>query len=534
MDLSGISLSERNGQVYLHCEPAPARAPVCAAALQGLLEKAGFGEWQLDEPALAAAVADCNDPSGGMFEHLLAERCDARIELQLAPDAMTATLSLTPARGGQPATVELVLQALAAAGVVAGIDQAAVRQACALGRCSALVVAAGVLPQHGRDTDFEALIPQAPDRVPQLNADGLIDYREHGEIVVVPADAPLMRRTPSTRGMDGHDIRARVLAARPGREEPFAPGLDGAAVSGADPNLLLATVSGQPVRVHCGVMVEPILRLDEVNMASGNIHFDGTVHVAGDVVQGMKVQASGDIVVDGTVDGGLLQAGGNIQVNGGVIANARLRAGGSVSARFAQGVQIEAGTVIMLDDMALECELKSLNQIIIGAKSPQRGRLVGGSATTMMLISAPLLGSSKAGLTQVVLGANAELEARYAALQQRIEKEEATEANLGKLVKQLSTAGDPKGLLERVKASRQHAGQMWGAALVERGELEKELALARSARLEVGVALTGAVDLSLGRLTARLRRDFDAGSFGLDEAGNLAFTDAAGRVGPAA
>ncbi len=533
MDLSGISLSETSGQVCLRCEPAPDRLPVDVAALQALLGQAGYGDCQLDQEAIAAAAVDCNRlPSP--FERLLAQRRDATIELQITPDAMAAELSLTPPQGGQAASVDDVMRALAEVGVVFGIDPAALRQACDLGRCSRRVVAAGVLPQRGRDTVFEALIPQALDRAPQLDADGLIDYREHGVITVVPSGAPLMRRVPPTAGVDGHNIRGQVLAAQPGRDEPFAPALAGAAPASADPDLLLATVTGQPVLVKCGVMVEPILRLAEVNMASGNIHFDGTVHVAGEVVQGMTVQASGDIVVDGMVDGGRLEAGGNIQVHGGVIAHARLRAGGSVSARFAQGVQIDAGTVIALDDMALECQLQSLNQIIIGAKSPQRGRLVGGSATAMMLIRVPLLGSVKGGLTQLVLGANAELEARYAALQLRIDQEEATEAKLGKLVKQLTAAGDPKGLLERVKAARQHAGQVWGEALVERGELEQQLALARSARVEVGVALAGAVDLSLGKLVARLRRDFDAGSFGLDAEGNLVFTDAAGQVGPLA
>lgn len=533
MDLSGISLSETNGQVCLRCEPAPDRPPVDGAALQALLRQAGYGDCQFDQEAIAAAALDCNRLQSP-FERLLAQRCDAIIELQITPDDRVAELSLTPAQGGQTVSVDDLMQALAEVGVVSGIDPAALRQACEMGQCSRLVVATGVLPERGHDTVFESLLAQTLDRTPQLDADGLIDYREHGVIAVVQCGVPLMRRVPPTPGLNGLSLRGQVLLAQPGRDQPFAPSLAGAAPASDDPNLLLATVTGQPVRVPCGVTVEPVLRLAEVNMASGNIHFDGTVHVAGEVVQGMTVQASGDIVVDGMVDSGLLEAGGNIQVNGGVIAHARLRAGGSVSARFAEGVQIEAGTVIMLDDMALECELKSLNQIIIGAKSPQRGRLVGGSATAMMLISAPLLGSAKAGLTKVVLGANAELEVRYAALQQRIEKEEATEANLGKLVKQLSAAGDPKGLLERVKASRQHALKLWGEALVERGELEKELALARNARLEVGVALTGAVDLSLGKLAARLRRDFDAGSFGLDEAGNLVFTDAAGRVGPAA
>lgn len=63
------------------------------------------------------------------------------------------------------------------------------------------------------------------------------------------------------------------------------------------------------------------------------------------------------------------------------------------------------------------------------------------------------------------MGTNPELQAKYAALLHHIEEEKIKEAHLEKLVKQLKATGDPKGLLERVKASRQHAVQVWGQYL---------------------------------------------------------------------
>ena len=533
MDFPGISLSEAGGQVFLRCQPAAGRPPVDSAALHALLVQAGYGECLLHEDAITSAANDCNTQQNP-FALLVAQRSDAAMQVHIAPDDMAAEISITPAQGGKAAAVADAVRTLSEAGVVFGIDEAALRQACELGRCARLVVARGVLAQNGRDAAFETMIAQTADRAPKLDEDGLIDYREHGSIDVVHAGAPLMRRIPATAGVAGHTVRGRVLVAHPGRDQPFATPLAGAQVASDDPNLLQAAVTGLPVRVKYGVMVESILRVAEVNMATGNIHFEGTVQVDGDIVQGMKVGASGDIVVSGMVDGGLLEAGGNIHVSGGVIANAQLRAAGSVSARFAEGAHIFAGTVIVLDDMALECQLQSLNQIIIGAKSPQRGRLIGGSTTAMMLVSVPLLGSAKGSVTKVLLGANAELEAKCAALKLRIDKEKATEEGLEKLVKQLTATGDPKGLLERVKASRQHAVQAWGQALAEQAELDQQVALAQTAKVEVGVGVAGAVDLAFGHLPSRLRREFDAGTFAVGPEGHVVFTDKAGRVMPAA
>lgn len=529
MNLPGISFSEADGKVLLVSQPLPERAPVDRNMLRALIIEQGFADCLLDEAAISTAVDLCNTQQS-TFGVEVAQRVDAVMVIRIEPDEMTATLSVTAPRGGKSATVPDVLAALTQAGVVFGIDEAAVAMACQTGQAIALVVAHGQLAQDGHDAVFEPLISGSVDRAPKLNEQGLIDYREHGDIPVVSAGTALMRRTPATPGVPGKTVKGRELPAVAGRDASFAAKLDGAETSAQDPNVLVAAVSGQPVLVTAGVMVEPILRLKEVNMTTGNIHFDGTVHVAGEVIQGMKVQASGDIVVDGMVDSGQLDAGGNIQVAGGLIAHAKLHAGGSVTARFAEGAQITAGTLIALGDMAIDCDLHSLNQIIIGDNSPQRGRLVGGTAAAALLLRVPLLGSNKAGVTKVVVGTNPELEARYAALLTRIESEKTVEANLDKLVKQLTAIGDPKHMLDRVKASRQHAVQVWGASLVEKQTLEHELELALSARVEVSVGVEGAVDLMFGHKPVPLRREFWPGSFSMDAQAQVLFTDLAGQV----
>ena len=531
MDFPGITLNETDGQVFVCAELAPDRPAVDTAALHALLAQAGYGEWLLDEDAIANAATACNTPQNPCVL-LVAKRCDATVQVKIAPDDMTAELCLTPALGGKAATVEDVMRALTEAGVVFGIDDSAVRRACELGHCNGVPVARGVPPQNGRDAVFEELIPLTADRAHKLDENGLIDYREHGSTTVVQAGASLMRRQPATAGVDGRTVRGQVLTARPGHDEPFAAQLAGAQVARDDPDLLQASVTGQPVRVKCGVMVEAILRVAEVNMTTGNIHYDGTVHVDGEVLQGMTVEASGDIVVGGMVDGGLLKAVGNIKVAGGVIAHAQLHAGGSVSARFAEGSHIYAGTMINLEDMALECRLQSLNQIVIGAGSPQRGRLVGGSATTMMLLKVPVLGSEKSGVVEVLMGVNPELDAKYEALQQRIDKEKAAEETLHKLVNHLTSAGDPKQILERVEASREHATQVLEESMAELEELDQQLALARNAKVEVGVGVAGAAELSFGKLTARMRREFGAGTFRVDGDGQIVFTDMTGYAVP--
>jgi uncharacterized protein (DUF342 family) len=529
MEQTGIVLTESDGQVLLRHQPVQEQLEVSVAMLHALLDERGYAGCWVDEEALTHAANDCNTQQTP-FVVKVAERRDAVIHVEVAADEMTVQISLTPPQGGKPATREGLLQALTEAGVVFGIDDAALVQLSALGQASHFPVANGVKPENGKNTIFEKLLPQVADRAPKLDANGLIDYREHGGIAVVKPGQALMRRIPPTPGVAGHTVRGRELPAHAGLDEPFATQLTGAQIDSKDPNLLIAVVTGQPVLVSRGVNVESLFRLAEVNMASGNIDFDGTVQVDGDVVQGMKVKASGDILVKGMVEGGLLDAGGDVHVAGGIIAQAQVHAKGAVSARFAENSHIQAGTVIAFDDMALQCELESLNQIIIGEKSHDRGRLVGGTATAMMLLRVPLLGSNKGGVTHAKVGANPVLELQMQALKQRLEQEKTNEDHLQKLVKQLTAAGDPKGLLPRVKASWQQAVQVWSKSLVEKEELEKQMALTLTARVEVGVGVDGAVDIAFGGKTAHLRKAYDQGVFSFAPETGIVLTNPAGQM----
>ena len=524
MELAGVILVETGGLVYLQVQPQQSRPPVDAVTLHALLTDEGYGHCAIDEAAIAAAVIDCNTLTEP-FSVRVAQRCDAAIEIQVAHDEMTAHLTLVAAQGGKAATVGDILQALTDAGVGFGVKDDVLLHVSKVGQCDRTLIAEAKNPENGDNSRFEALVENPPHRVPLLDENGLIDYRERGAIQTVQPDTPLMRRIPATPGLAGCTVRGHALPAQPGRDTAFAPNLPGTQTDPNDPHLLLAAVTGQAVQVAGGMIVEPILKVAEVNMTSGNIHFDGTVHIQGDVLQDLVVKASGDIVVSGMVDGGKLEAGGNIAITGGVIAHASVRAGGSVSARFAQGVQISAGTVIDLQDMALDCQLDALNQILIGTQRPGRGRLVGGTATTMMLLRVPILGAPTSAITKIVLGANSELDAKYAAVQESLTKQKQAEESLDQLEKQVTAAGDPKGMLPRIKQSRQHALQAWGKLLTERNDLEAQIAAEENARLEIGTSVDGAVDISFDKQLVRVRSALGSGVFSKSPLGHIVFTD---------
>ena len=527
----GLSFVETETHLMAVVTPSATRASLDEAVLRELLDEAGYAHWSPAAIDSASLMERYGDPASNC-ELPLAERCDGAFLIEVASDAMQAWIDVTPANGGQHLDLDAIVLALGEASVTFGIDQSAIKAACSAKSEERFLVASGQAAQNGENARFELLVADARDRAPKLNEHGLIDFRELGAIPTVSADEALMRRHPPTTGSIGRNVRGEVIEPGPGRDEPFADHLVGACVAKDDANLLRAIFAGQPVRCGNGVNVEQVLRLRNINMASGNISFDGTVSIDGEVLPGMKVHATGDIAVGGVVDGAELDAGGDIRVAGGIIAKARVRAAGSVSARFVEGAHVQAGTTILIDDTALQSELQANNQIVVGLKSPQRGRLAGGSARAMLLIKTPILGSPTGGVTSLLLGVNPVLEAEYQALLQRIAKQREEENNLEKLVKHLSTHGDKGSMLERAKNSWQEAIKAWARLLPERDELERQLAHIARAQIDVGVGVVGAVDASFGKKVVRLRKPYDKGCFSVVEE-RVVHTDPGGSLTPA-
>lgn len=533
-DFPNLVFSEDERRLAASILPSSERPTLDLDTLRGLLKQAGYGQWQLSEEALVTLVESYNSPIPEI-ELPIGECRDASFTLGISDDAMQAWVSVVPAFGGLALDPDDIYKALGAAGVTFGVDQAAVSTLCSSSDASAaehVTVAAGMPTENGENARFELLVPVVRDRSPQVDEHGLIDFHELGAISTVSAEQPLMRRIPPTTGTAGRNVRGELIEPEPGRNESFAENLMGTYVDNDDANFLRAAFSGQPVICANGVIVEPILTVRNVNMATGNIAFDGTVNIQGEVLPGMKVRATGDIAVGDVVDGALLDAGGDIHVAGGIIAKAQVRAGGSVSARFVENAHIFSGTTIAIDDTVLQSELQANNQIIVGLKSTQRGRLAGGSARAMMLIKTPILGSATGGVTSLLLGVNPVLEAKYQELLKKIEKQREEESNLEKLIKHLSSHGDKAGMLPRVKASWKQSVQGWAKLLPERDALEKQLALIEEARIEVGESVEGSVDMAFGKKLLHLRQRYESGVFSMD-CDRIIFTDLAGNVKPA-
>ncbi|MEO5794588.1 MAG: FapA family protein [Rhodoferax sp.] len=521
----GLTLSEQGAHVTALVSAAENRAPLSAATVRELLAQGGYGAWMLLDDGLNLLMEGWEGHAGA-FDVDIAEKRNASVEVQITNNGALAWLQVSPPQGGQSLLGADVAEAIRLAGVVFGIDEQAIPQACTAAKSVQIEVARQRPPVSGVDSEFELLIKTVAERAPKVNEDGLIDFREMGDIPFVQPGTPLMRRHPATLGLPGCDVRGNAIKPSPGIDTPYANTLKGVRFAHDEPEVLEADIKGQPVKVENGMLVEDVLALDKVDMDSGNVTFDGSIQIKGDVMAHMKIKVTGNIIVRGTVEGAELEAGGDIRIDGGIVAHSKIKAEGSVSARFIENSMVSAGTVISVDDMVLQSELMAINQVIVGVKAQKRGRIVGGTTRCMMKVQAPQIGADDAsGVTTVQVGVNPILEAQLLEIQAQIVKMEAEQSNLKKVVQHLKANGDKNNLLPRAQASLQQVLQGWGARLAEKRKIEGQLAMFQDAAIEVSQGVEGSVILTFGKRSCRLHKPYSAGGFKFDQSGRILHID---------
>lgn len=392
------------------------------------IESAGFGNCVLKEKQMLDLVK--------IAQHKPAERIavgfasHGKLELSIDSDALTARLKVSPAQGGERVTLEEVMEALREEDLADKIDTQRLQTIVRNADDNWHVIATGHPPEDGADAFLQPLVAEMVDRRPRIDDSERADFRDLGGVVTVKAGDKLMQRHPPTEGTPGTDVRGLPIPAKPGKDRQFKAGMKGVELDESDPDLLRASIDGQPIWKNDNVMVSPVLDLDAVDLSTGNIDFNGTVRVRGDIEHGMAVRARDDIQVGGMVDGADLVAGGDIMIKGGVIGqrragsrgefNARLQCEGSVEARFMEHVQVRCGAEAMIRDLAAHCDMEVGERLVVGAKSTRKGHILGGRYEAFELIRAVQLGGRSGAETIVRVGDAIRLKRRIRQIETRL------------------------------------------------------------------------------------------------------------------
>ncbi len=340
----------------------------------------------------------------------------------ITPDNMRAYVRFyAPSIGGELMNADELINDLEIRGIKHGILTDVIRKIFAKRRDYGkdFLVAQGTEPVHGTDAYIKYYFNTDKKAKPSLKEDGSVDFFQLNVVQHCEKGDVLARLIPENPGEYGMSLLGQRLKPRDVRKASLKYG-NNIEIS-EDNTTLISTVSGHVELIEDSVFVSDVLIVENVDNATGNIDYEGSVQVNGNVCTNFQVKAKGDIEVKGVVEGAVLEAGENIIIARGVngMGKGSLKAGGNIISKFLQSVTAQADGYIASESV-LHSRLMSKTEILIDGK---KGFISGGSASAVKSVNVKTLGSPMGGDTIVEVGVDPSLTVRIQELQEQIEKE---------------------------------------------------------------------------------------------------------------
>lgn len=219
----------------------------------------------------------------------------------------------------RPYTVHEAMDILKSKGIVNGIIIENLKSAIEEGSGELIEVARGTAPIDGTDDMIIAKYDaDAGKKLVEVNE--RVDFYSIGRIISVNPGDLVAEKLPGTDGRAGTDVSGRIIKQRSGRRLKFIAGR-GVKIS-EDGLYAYAEVVGRPEIKDSMVSVYEVYEVQkDVDVSTGNIEFAGDVFIRGNVLEGMKVSAGGNVTVLGSITDGKITAGASISVGKNIIGS---------------------------------------------------------------------------------------------------------------------------------------------------------------------------------------------------------------------
>ncbi|MBR1478800.1 MAG: DUF342 domain-containing protein [Lachnospiraceae bacterium] len=370
------------------------------------------------------------------------EDADLPFTLLVTPDQMEARIAVK--RRDETLNEEAVLHALWKAGIKKGILRREIQEAVEpTTRGVTFTVAIGKHPDHGKDGYFVYKFDTENIRRPRVLPDGSVDYQNVDWFNTVKVDDVIAIYHPAETGSDGYTIRGDVVNGSFGKD---IPALRGKGFITDDAKLTYKAAVDGFVQLKNGKLgVSNMLTVRDVTLATGKVVFNGSVHVLGSVGTGAEIRAASDVVIEGFVEGGSIESGGNILLKKGINANNKgsITASGNIDGRFAENATIRAGGDVQFN-YCLNCEVEAGGQVKIVQR---KGSLMGGKISAVRGIIANNVGSKAGKYTHLQVGINDTI----------VGKVKKLKADMKNCAEELKVFTEAKEKLEATKSSEELA-----------------------------------------------------------------------------
>ncbi|MGN8644973.1 DUF342 domain-containing protein [Gracilibacillus sp. HCP3S3_G5_1] len=374
-----------------------------------------------------------------------------KIDIKISKNRLVATLYLKDPDTIEEITQEEILQLLDNYEIVFGvINLSEFDWKQKLKDDSEFIIAEGKKPENG--IDGKLIVKQSTDS--SLAEEEKKNFRDVTKIPMVQENDILAQLIPPTDGEPGIDVFNNLLKQKKGKPYKCKPG-ENVSFNESD-QTFIATSDGQLSVGNHLISVYPLYEISgDLSLKTGNIEFNGSVIIKGNVPTGYRVTAKGDITVYGIVEASFIEAGGNILIKEGIagMEKAVITAGLDLEAGYINQAEVKAGKDLKVRKSIMHSNCVAQDNIFC-----INGSIIGGSCSAGKVIEVKNLGNLANSKTELAFGIQKQILDRVSGLKKK--QKELTENQqklqiLGERLKQKKDSVGELSTKERITLLKQ-------------------------------------------------------------------------------
>ena len=277
----------------------------------------------------------------------------AAAQFFLSKDRMSAYACLLPPENdGAGITLEEFLKEMHYEGIDHGILQDDIPREIECGYLHIFPAAQGTLPQAGESGKVTELFRRCEKMCLEAQAEGQVDFRQDIQMQPIRKGAAICLIQPPVEGTDGSDVTGQVLPC-PQPDSACIPQGENTVVS-RNGHALTASVDGILYTEDGRFCVQEETVIDgDLEQLQEPFKVSGDLYVQGNVDGGADIVASGDIVIKGKVgEARITSTGGTIRIQQGVYGtdgSTFLSAAHQVQSPMVERAEVNAGTGVIAE-----------------------------------------------------------------------------------------------------------------------------------------------------------------------------------------
>ena len=286
------------------------------------------------------------------------------------------------------------------------------------------------------------------DFAPEVDEQGNVNFHKLSVISTVSEGDLLAVLKQTVPGIAGKNLSGTEIKPKSGKPVRIKYGKN--TKPNDDKTELYASKSGLAKIFDGKIIVINVYEVpNNVGNSTGDVEFDGSVIVNGNVITGFTVKAKGDIEVMGVVEGATVIAGGNIVLHSGIqgMGKSHVEAGGDLQTKFIEQANVSCGGDIT-SEAILHSTVSCKGKISVEGK---KGMISGGLVRAGISVSSRTLGSHMGTATEIEVGIDPLMLEEYNELNKSLPKMKEEAEKLEKVIVLLNKRKEMAGDLDPEK-----------------------------------------------------------------------------------